>query len=57
MIDHFKGFPHTATVGRPIKIHDMTQAPALDKRDWIAGLEKGLAIIEIFDDAIPIFAF
>ena len=31
----------------------MTQAPALDKRDWIAGLEKGLAIIEIFDDAHP----
>jgi IclR family pca regulon transcriptional regulator len=29
------------------------QAPAsgLDKRDWIAGLEKGLSIIEAFDDA------
>lgn len=27
--------------------------PALDKRDWIAGLEKGLAIIECFDDANP----
>ncbi len=26
-------------------------APALDKRDWIAGLEKGLSIIETFDDA------
>ena len=25
----------------------------LDKRDWIAGLEKGLSIIEIFDDAHP----
>lgn len=25
----------------------------LDKRDWIAGLEKGLAIIETFDDANP----
>lgn len=25
--------------------------PPLDKRDWIAGLEKGLAIIECFDDA------
>lgn len=25
----------------------------LDKRDWIAGLEKGLAIIESFDDANP----
>ena len=27
--------------------------PALDKRDWIAGLEKGLAVIECFDDANP----
>ncbi len=26
---------------------------ALDKRDWIAGLEKGLSIIEAFDDANP----
>ncbi len=25
----------------------------LDKRDWIAGLEKGLSIIETFDDAHP----
>jgi IclR family transcriptional regulator, pca regulon regulatory protein len=25
--------------------------PGLDKRDWIAGLEKGLSIIETFDDA------
>ncbi|KND61707.1 Transcriptional regulator, IclR family [Candidatus Burkholderia verschuerenii] len=24
--------------------------PALEKRDWIAGLEKGLAILEAFDD-------
>lgn len=35
--------------------HDKTllSAPAagLDKRDWIAGLEKGLSIIEGFDDA------
>ena len=35
--------------------HDKTpvSAPAagLDKRDWIAGLEKGLSIIESFDDA------
>lgn len=23
---------------------------ALDKRDWIAGLEKGLAILEAFDN-------
>lgn len=26
---------------------------ALERRDWIAGLEKGLAIIESFDDANP----
>jgi IclR family pca regulon transcriptional regulator len=35
--------------------HEKTSlsAPAagLDKRDWIAGLEKGLSIIECFDDA------
>lgn len=28
-------------------------SPLLDKRDWIAGLEKGLSIIEAFDDAHP----
>ena len=28
-------------------------APPLDKRDWIAGLEKGLSVIEAFDDAFP----
>ncbi len=28
-------------------------APPLDKRDWIAGLQKGLAIIETFDYANP----
>ncbi|HSV55335.1 MAG TPA: IclR family transcriptional regulator C-terminal domain-containing protein [Burkholderiaceae bacterium] len=27
--------------------------PALDKRDWIAGLEKGLGLLEAFDDANP----
>lgn len=26
---------------------------ALDKRDWIAGLEKGMLVIEAFDDANP----
>lgn len=31
----------------------LSAAPVLDKRDWIAGLEKGLAIIEVFDDANP----
>jgi len=29
------------------------QAPGLDRKDWIAGLEKGLSIIEAFDDAHP----
>ena len=29
------------------------QRPALDPRDWIAGLEKGLSIIEVFDDQHP----
>ena len=28
-------------------------ATTLDKRDWIAGLEKGLSMIECFDDANP----
>lgn len=28
-------------------------ATLLDKRDWIAGLEKGLSVIEAFDDAHP----
>jgi len=32
----------------------LTPGPSLlDKRDWIAGLEKGLSIIECFDDANP----
>jgi IclR family transcriptional regulator, pca regulon regulatory protein len=31
----------------------MTGKPALDKRDWIAGLERGLSIIEAFNDAHP----
>src|SRR3954468_14534587 len=31
---------------------DDSPAPAgLDKRDWIAGLERGVSIIEAFDDA------
>jgi IclR family transcriptional regulator, pca regulon regulatory protein len=25
----------------------------LERRDWIAGLEKGLAMIEVFDDQHP----
>lgn len=33
----------------------LTGGPAapLEQRDWIAGLEKGLSIIEAFDDAHP----
>lgn len=27
--------------------------PELERRDWIAGLEKGLAVIEVFDDQHP----
>jgi IclR family transcriptional regulator, pca regulon regulatory protein len=30
-----------------------THTPPLEKRDWIAGLEKGLAVIEAFDDQHP----
>jgi IclR family pca regulon transcriptional regulator len=30
-----------------------TPGARLDKRDWIAGLEKGLSIIEAFDDGNP----
>lgn len=31
----------------------MISKPALDKSDWIAGLEKGIRIIEAFNDAHP----
>ena len=31
----------------------MGKKPALDRRDWIAGLEKGLRIIEAFNDTHP----
>ena len=31
----------------------MTTLAPLDKKNWIAGLEKGLSIIETFDDANP----
>ena len=35
-------------------VDDEKQAPpGLDKRDWIAGLERGVNIIEAFDDANP----
>jgi IclR family pca regulon transcriptional regulator len=46
-----------SSVSQPIPpLHaPVTTAPStpLDKRDWIAGLEKGLSIIETFDDANP----
>ncbi len=32
---------------------DPAPPPGLDKRDWIAGLERGVSIIEAFDDANP----
>ncbi len=32
---------------------DLPTNPPLDKRDWIAGLQSGLAIIEAFDDQHP----
>ena len=31
----------------------MIEKVDLDKRDWIAGLEKGLRVIEAFNDAHP----
>ena len=31
----------------------MTNKPELDRSDWIAGLEKGIRIIEAFNDAHP----
>lgn len=31
----------------------MPEARALDPRDWIAGLEKGLAVLQAFDDTTP----
>ena len=37
------------TVNDPLAGH----TPVLEKRDWIAGLEKGLAVIEAFDDQHP----
>lgn len=37
----------------PAVFPSSSDKPVLDKRDWIAGLEKGLSIIEAFDDAHP----
>ncbi|WP_370691048.1 IclR family transcriptional regulator C-terminal domain-containing protein [Hydrogenophaga sp.] len=38
-----------------LPVNDATPgpSPALEKRDWIAGLDKGLAVIEAFDDQHP----
>lgn len=40
---------------KPMTTSDLpiTKTSALDKRDWIAGLEKGLAVIDAFDGAHP----
>jgi IclR family pca regulon transcriptional regulator len=48
----------TISAGPPMRLTTTLSGPApartaLDKRDWIAGLEKGLSIIECFDDANP----
>lgn len=32
---------------------ETTPPPGLEKRDWIAGLERGIGVIEAFDDAHP----
>ena len=42
--------PRTASTPPPLTDSPL---PGLDKKDWIAGLEKGLSIIETFDDAHP----
>lgn len=37
----------------PTQTGQFAQRPALERRDWIAGLQKGLLIIETFDGANP----
>ena len=37
----------------PPSIGQFSTRPALERRDWIAGLQKGLSIIETFDNANP----
>ncbi len=60
MIDQNKGFTpydrsahHLILQRMPSSASPPLEVPALDKRDWIAGLEKGLSVIECFDDANP----
>jgi len=38
---------------KPISATNKAPGSALDARDWIAGLERGVSIIEAFDDAHP----
>jgi IclR family pca regulon transcriptional regulator len=46
--------PHGTLPAMSTDLTDLSPAPlGLDKRDWIAGLERGVSIIEAFDDAHP----
>ncbi|MDA7415368.1 helix-turn-helix domain-containing protein [Xenophilus arseniciresistens] len=46
--------PHTPPLPEAHAADTGDEAPAgLDRRDWIAGLERGVSIIEAFDDAHP----
>ena len=45
--------PASAPFAAPVAAAPLTSPPTFARRDWIAGLEKGLAIIEGFDDASP----
>lgn len=44
---------HPSPAMKKTTTHVDPTLPGLDKRDWIAGLEKGLHLIETFDDAHP----
>ncbi len=46
---------HLANLAKPMTTSSLPapKTSVLDKRDWIAGLEKGLSIIEGFNDANP----
>jgi IclR family transcriptional regulator, pca regulon regulatory protein len=46
---------HHPDHAKPMTTSDLpiSKTAGLDKRDWIAGLEKGLAVIDAFDDAHP----
>ena len=53
MCDHrtLQGFPLKLQMTTAYKGIDTEAPQALDKRDWIAGLEKGLTLIQTFDEA------